>query len=96
MLAREERNDGIADQAAGGALRLADDFAPRQAPHELHFLIDVVLRRPVAEDSAEVVDFRRNEFVVLRQEANGGVLEVAFGNGNHLRRFSNLYVHAVT
>src|SRR5438094_5424257 len=52
----------------------ADDFGPRKLAHLLHLLVDLRLSGLFAEDAAEVVDFRGDELIVLRQEADGGAL----------------------
>src|ERR1043166_3203739 len=62
-----------------------EDLTPRQLPHELHLLVDLALRRFVAEDAAEVVDFRGDELVVLGEKTLRGALEVAFRHGDLLR-----------
>jgi len=60
----------------------ADDLTPRQATDEHYFLVDLDLRRSVAEHTAKVIDFRRHQLVALRQETNGGALKIAFRNGD--------------
>ena len=55
-----------------------------QAADLLHFLVDLSLRRFLPQHPAEIVDLGRDELVVLRQQANGGILQVALGHGDHL------------
>src|SRR5438067_12686763 len=62
----------------------ADDLRPRQLPHRQNLLVDVGLRRAIAEDSAKVVHLGRDQLVVFGKAAGRGVLEVAFGHGDHL------------
>src|ERR1700745_1763537 len=62
----------------------AHDLGPRELPHGHHLLVDLDLRRFVAEHASQVVDFGRHEAIVLRQEAGRGVLEIAFGDGDEL------------
>src|SRR5215468_1047328 len=64
---------------------LADDLRPRQPAHGENLLVDGVLRRTIAEDSAKVIHLGGNQLVVLGKEADGCGLEVAFGHGDHLR-----------
>src|SRR5438105_684881 len=71
----------------------ADDLRPRQPPHSEDLLVDRVLRRAIAEDPAKVIHLRGNQFVVLREEADRGALEVAFGHGDHLRHSRDLIAH---
>src|SRR5436190_6286237 len=66
----------------------ADDLRPRQLPHRENLLVDVVLRRAVAEDSAKIIHLGGDQFVVLGEEADCGGLEIAFGHGDHLFRHS--------
>ena len=72
---------------------LADDLAPGQAPHQLHFLVDRFLRGAVAEHTPKVFDLGGNELVVLGEESEGGGLEVAFGDGNELGGLLELRLH---
>src|SRR5262249_55810526 len=71
----------------------ADDLGPRKAAHLLHLLVDLLLRRLLAEDATEVVDFRRDELVVFEQKANHGVLKVAFQNQDNFGRARQLVDH---
>src|ERR1043166_6867009 len=73
---------------------LVVNLAPRQLAHEHDLLVDLVLRGLVAEDAAQVVDFRGDELVVLRKEPLRGALEVAFRHGDLLRYAQcDLFVH---
>src|SRR6185369_7089472 len=68
-------------------------FGPRKLAHEHDLLVDLLLRRFVAEDAAQVVDFRRDELVVLGEETLSRALEVAFRNGDRLRGTHELFAH---
>src|ERR1051326_7153664 len=73
---------------------LAVNLGPRKLAHEQDFFVDVVLRRLVAEDAAQVLDFRRDELVVLRKETLRGALEVAFRHGDLFRgAHHQMFVH---
>src|SRR5688500_16247318 len=72
---------------------LFDDLTPGQLPDQLHLLVDLRLGGAVAEDAAEVVDFRRYELVVLRKEAAGRALKVALRYRDLLRDSFALLVH---
>src|ERR1041385_3425563 len=73
---------------------LAVNLGPGKLAHEQDFFVDVVLRGLVAEDAAEVVDFRGDELVVLRKETLRGALKVAFRHGDLLRGpHHQMFVH---
>src|SRR5207247_5046654 len=65
---------------------LADDLRPWQPAHGKNLLVDVDLRRPVAEHSAQIIHLGGDQLVVLGEEADRGVLQVAFGHGDQFRR----------
>src|ERR1051325_211779 len=71
----------------------ADDLRPRQPAHREDLLVDGVLRRAIAEDPAKVIHLGGDQLVVLGEEADRGVLEVAFGHGDHFRRSRALIAH---
>src|SRR6266568_9498188 len=84
-----ERSRAAASPAAPPPMMItstsfADDFGPRKLADLLHFLVDLGLSGFFAEDAAEVIDFRGDELVVLRQEADSGALKVAFRHRDHL------------
>src|SRR6266849_1504298 len=72
---------------------LADDFRPRELAHLEDLLLDLPLRRLLAEDAAKIINLRRDQLVVLGKEADGGVLKVAFRHGDQLRRSGDLIAH---
>ena len=72
------------------------NFRPGKLADLLHLLVDLRLRRLLTEDPAEVVDFGRDELVVLRQQANGGILQVALRHGDHLGGSGRLISHTNT
>src|SRR5438034_9022757 len=72
---------------------LADDFRPRELAHLEDLLLDLPLRRLLAEDAAKIINLRRDQLVVLGKEANGGVLKVAFRHGDQLRCSGDLIAH---
>src|SRR5207244_593996 len=93
-----ERSRAAARPAAPAPMTMtstlfADDLRPGQLPHRENLLVDVVLRSPIAEDSAKVIHLGGDQFVVLGEEADRGVLEVAFGHGDHLRHSRDLIAH---
>src|SRR5436305_101359 len=55
----------------------SDDLGPRKAAHGLNLLVDLQLRRLIAEDAPEVQQLGGDELVVFRQKADGGALKVA-------------------
>src|SRR5438132_11239342 len=71
----------------------ADDLRPGQLSHREDLLVDVGLRRAIAEDSAKVVHLGRDQLVVFGEEADRGVLEAAFGHGDHLWHSRDLIAH---
>src|SRR5678816_793948 len=75
------------------AVLFADDLRPRQLPHREDLLVDVGLRRPIAEDSAKVIHLGGDQSVVLGEEAGGGGLEIAFGHGDQFRHSRGLIAH---
>src|SRR5687767_2832364 len=72
---------------------LFDDLTPGQLPDELHLLVDLRLGGAVAEDAAEIVDFRGHELVVFREEPAGRALKIALGYRDLLRDSFALLVH---
>jgi hypothetical protein len=70
----------------GRAPLLGDELSPGQATDGLNLLVDLALRGLVAENTTEVLDFRRDEPVVFREEANRSVLEIAFRDGDEFGR----------
>lgn len=72
---------------------VSDDVTPGEAANEKDFLVDLHLSGPVAEHPAEVLDLRGHEPVVLRQQADGGTLQVALRDGDELRRSLDLRFH---
>jgi len=72
---------------------VADDLVPGKPADQHHLLVDLPLRGAVAEDAAEVFDFRGDEAVVLRQEPDRSTLEIAFRDRNELRDFLDLQFH---
>src|SRR5437764_13538853 len=71
----------------------ADDLRPWQPSHGEDLLVDRGLGRAVAEHSTKVFHLGGNQFVVLGKEADCGVLEVAFGHGDHLLHSRDLIAH---
>src|SRR5213075_1126172 len=71
-------------RGSGPCRLLGADLRPRQLAHEEHLLVDLALGRFVAEDTTQVFDFRRDQLVVLREEANRCGLEIAFRDGDEL------------
>ena len=63
---------------------LADDLAPGERANENHLLVDLHLRRLLTEHTAQILDFGRDQLVVLGKEADRCALEVAFRDGNEL------------
>src|SRR5687767_2740264 len=72
---------------------LFDDLAPGQLPDQLHLLVDLCLCGTVAEDAAEIVDFRGHQLVVLREESAGRALKIPLGYRDLLRDSLALLVH---
>ena len=72
---------------------LGHDLTPGQPTDLLNLLVDLALGRFLAEHATEVIHFRRYEFVVLREESNGGALKVAFRDGDELGGSPDLLVH---
>src|SRR6476469_9928036 len=72
---------------------LVVNLRPRQLPDEHDFLVDLALRGFVAEDAAEIFDFRGDELVVLRKEALRGALEIAFRYGDLLQGTHEGFAH---
>src|SRR2546423_3665980 len=89
VLPEPERSRAAASPAAPPPIMItstsfADDFGPRKLADLLHLLVDLRLRGFFAQNAAEVIDFRRDELVVLRQEADSGALKIAFRHRDHL------------
>src|SRR5205823_3573014 len=76
------------------ARSIRDDFRPGELADLHDFLVDLLLRSAVAEDASKVIDLGGHELVVLRQQAEGGALQVAFGHGDGLGSFRGLFAHA--
>src|SRR5258706_2701506 len=72
---------------------IVDDFRPGELANLQHFLVDLLLRSALAEDASKVIDLRRDQLVVLRQQAESSALQVAFGHGDGLGRFRGLFAH---
>src|ERR1043166_5935656 len=71
-------------KGANRVLLLSANLRPRKRADEHHLLVDLSLRRLVAEHAAQVLDFCRDQLVVLRKEANRCALEVAFRDSDEL------------
>src|SRR5438105_2875664 len=74
---------------------LAHDFGPRQLADLKNLLFNLALRRLFPENTAKVVHFRRDQFVVLREEANRGVLKISFRYGDQLGSSRGLLAHKI-
>src|SRR5262245_33608213 len=72
---------------------LADDLRPRQLANGEDLLVDLHLRRALAQDSAKVIHLGGDQLVVFGEKAGSGVLEVAFGHGDHLWHSRGLIAH---
>src|SRR4051794_33387382 len=75
------------------ARSIVDDFRPGELANLHHLLVDLLLRSAFAEDASKVIDLGGNELVVLRQQTERGALQVAFGHGDGLGSFRDLFAH---
>src|ERR1051326_6136092 len=75
------------------SLSFSADLRPRELANEHHFLVDLPLRRPVAEHTPQVLDFGRDQLVVLQEEEDRCGLEIAFRDSDELRGLGGVLAH---
>src|SRR4051794_25482500 len=67
---KEAGTRGVVRMTCRRAQLLGDDLGPGKFANGHHALVDVALRGLVAKHPAQIINFRRNELVVFRQESN--------------------------